>query len=138
MSEKVTDDGATFNLQTRHLLNTSLHGMNESAYGNNKKTFHSYEGESVNRPQMDIKRKTCDIQTWEKHLFLDISSTNIDTLVPLLYQCIETRSIEVIWLFFSQFCTSISTSSSSAKCLPPRWIFNGPNRWRSLGAKSGQ
>jgi hypothetical protein len=34
--------------------------------------------------QMDIKRKTCDIQTWKKHLFLDISYANIDTLVPLL------------------------------------------------------
>jgi hypothetical protein len=31
---------------------------------------------------MEIKRKACDIQTWKKHLFLDISSTNIDTLVP--------------------------------------------------------
>jgi hypothetical protein len=34
----------------------------------------------------------------KKHLFLDISSTNIDTLVPSLYQCVETRSIEVFWL----------------------------------------
>jgi hypothetical protein len=32
---------------------------------------------------MDIKRKTCDIRTREKHLFLDISSTGIDTLVPI-------------------------------------------------------
>jgi hypothetical protein len=32
-----------------------------------------------------------------KKLFLDIS-TNIDRLVPSLYQCIETRSIEVFWL----------------------------------------
>jgi hypothetical protein len=48
--------------------------------------------------QMDIKRKTCDIRTWKKHLFLDISSTNTDTLVPSLYQCVETRSIEVFLL----------------------------------------
>jgi hypothetical protein len=47
-----------------------------------------YEEESVNGPQIDIKRKTRDILTWKKHLFLDISSTNIDTLV-------ETCSIEV-------------------------------------------
>jgi hypothetical protein len=33
---------------------------------------------------MGIKRKTCDIRTWRKHVLLDISSTNIDTLVPLL------------------------------------------------------
>jgi hypothetical protein len=35
-----------------------------------------YEGESVNRSQIDIKRKTCDILTWEKHLYLDVSCTN--------------------------------------------------------------
>jgi hypothetical protein len=34
----------------------------------------------------------------EKHLFLDISSTNINTLVPSLYQCVETHSIEIYWL----------------------------------------
>jgi hypothetical protein len=46
---------------------------------------------------MDIKLKTCDIRTWKKkHLFLDIPSTN--TLVPSLYQCVETGSIEVSWL----------------------------------------
>jgi hypothetical protein len=57
-----------------------------------------YEGEWVNRSQTDIKRKTCDIQTWKKHLFLDISSTNIAILVPSFYQCVETRSTEVFWL----------------------------------------
>jgi hypothetical protein len=76
-----------------------------------------YEGESVNRSQMDIKCKTCDIWTWEKHLFLDISSANIDTLVPSLYQCVETRSMGVFWLL-SQLRTSVSTSSSSAKYFP--------------------
>jgi hypothetical protein len=29
---------------------------------------------------MDIKRKTHDIQTWKKHLFLSIFSINIDAL----------------------------------------------------------
>jgi hypothetical protein len=57
-----------------------------------------YEGESVNRSQIDIKRKTCDIRSWKKHLFLEISSTNTDTLVPSLYQCAETRSIKVFSL----------------------------------------
>jgi hypothetical protein len=47
--------------------------------------------ESVNRPQMDIKRKTWDIRTWKEHLFLDMSSTNIDKLVPSLYQFVEIR-----------------------------------------------
>jgi hypothetical protein len=34
----------------------------------------------------------------KKHLFLDISSTNADTLVPSLYQSVETSSIEVFRL----------------------------------------
>jgi hypothetical protein len=55
----------------------------------------TYEGGSVNRSQMDINRKKCYILTWKKHLFLDISSTNTDTLVPSLYQCVETRNREV-------------------------------------------
>jgi hypothetical protein len=44
---------------------------------------------------MDIKRKTCDIQTWKKHLFLDISSIIIDKVVHSLYHCLETRGMEV-------------------------------------------
>jgi hypothetical protein len=52
---------------------------------------------------MDIKRKTYGIRNWEKHLFLDISSTNSDTLVPSLYQCIETLSIEVFRLLSQPF-----------------------------------
>jgi hypothetical protein len=40
------------------------------------------EGESVHSSQTDMKRKTYDIRTWEEHLFLNISSTNIDVLVP--------------------------------------------------------
>jgi hypothetical protein len=50
---------------------------------------------------MNIKHKTCDIRTWGKKLFLDISSTNIDTLVPTLYLYVETSSIEVFG-FLSQ------------------------------------
>jgi hypothetical protein len=34
----------------------------------------------------------------KKHVFLDIFSTNIDTIIPSHYQCIETRRIEVFWL----------------------------------------
>jgi hypothetical protein len=45
---------------------------------------------------MDIKRETLDIRSWTKHLFLGISSTDIDTLVPPLYQCV----IEEFWLLF--------------------------------------
>jgi hypothetical protein len=44
-------------------------------------TERNCEGESVNRSQMDVKCKACDIWTWKKRLFLDTSSANIDTLV---------------------------------------------------------
>jgi hypothetical protein len=47
---------------------------------------------------MDIKHITCDIRTGKKHIFLDIPSTNINKLVPSLYQCVKTHSIEVFWL----------------------------------------
>jgi hypothetical protein len=67
---------------------------------------------------MDIKRKTYDSNP-EKNSFLDITSINIDTLVPSLYQC---RCL-------SYFQISISSSLSSAKCLPQRWSFSVPNRW---------
>jgi hypothetical protein len=45
---------------------------------------------------MDIDRKTCAIRTWRKSLFLDISSTNIDIIVPSLYQYVETRSLLIL------------------------------------------
>jgi prephenate dehydratase len=83
-------------------------------------TIPIYKEESINMSQMNIKCKTCDIRIWEKQLFLDISSTNTEALVPSLYQCIETHSTEVFDCLLSHFHTSLSTSSSSAKCLPPR------------------
>jgi hypothetical protein len=61
------------------------------------KILYAYEGESVNKSQMTIIRKTCDIWTWKNNLFLDISSTNCDILVPSLCLCVETRSIEAFW-----------------------------------------
>jgi hypothetical protein len=74
------------------------------------------ERESVNRSQMDIKCKIYDIRNRKKkHLFLDISSTNIDTLVPSLYQCVETRNMEVCWLLSQPFPHLRFNSSSSAK-----------------------
>jgi hypothetical protein len=50
--------------------------------------YFNYKGKSVNRSQMDIKHKTCD-------LLLDISSPNIATFVPPISQCVETHSIEI-------------------------------------------
>jgi spore maturation protein SpmA len=81
-----------------------------------------YEGESVDTSQMDIERKAFVIQTWKK-TFLDISSTNIDTLVPSLYHCVETRSTEVFRVFLSHFCTWLGiicdSETSSRELLDP-------------------
>jgi hypothetical protein len=84
-----------------------------------------YEEELVNRSQMDIKHKTCDIRICKKYLFLDMSTTNINTLLPSLYQCIETCSIEIFWCCLSHFCTSISTSSviSETFAAKAEWLY---------------
>jgi hypothetical protein len=68
----------------------------------------------------------------EKHIFLDITSTSTHTFVTSRYQCTETHSIEVFDCRLNHFFTFISIRSSSAKHLPPRGFFSGPNRWRSL------
>jgi hypothetical protein len=44
----------------------------------------------------------------KKHLFPDISSTNIDTLAPLLHQCVGTRSTEI-------FLTVVSATSAPGR-----------------------
>jgi hypothetical protein len=54
------------------------------------------------------------------NLFLHISSTNTDTLVSSLYQCVETRITDFLTVFLSHFLTSVTTCLSSAKLLPPR------------------
>jgi hypothetical protein len=87
---------------------------------------------------MDIKRKTCGTRTWKKHFFIDISSTNIDTIVPSFYQCVETRSIDVFrllsqllpHLLFNLFVISETFATKVV-------FFSGSNRWKSLGANSG-
>jgi hypothetical protein len=66
---------------------------------------------------MDIKCKCMIFEPQKKHLFLDISSTNTDTLAPSLYQCVETRSLKIFYCYLSHFCTTVSTSSSSTKYL---------------------
>jgi hypothetical protein len=54
--------------------------------------LNKYEGESVNCLRMDIRDVI--FEPGNKNLFLDTSPTNTDTLVPLLYQCVETHSTE--------------------------------------------
>jgi hypothetical protein len=82
-------------------------------------SVHMYEGESVNRSQMDIKRKTCDIQTWKK------TFTSWHILQQCWYTCHITLPVHwnqqhrSLLTFLSHFHISLSTSLSSAKRLPP-------------------
>jgi hypothetical protein len=88
-------------VRTSHLTQiskTTAH-ISPVSCSSNALDLHIYEGASVNTTQMGIKRKTWDTRTWKKHLFLGIFS-NINTLAPSIYQCVETRSIEVFWLLF--------------------------------------
>jgi hypothetical protein len=61
-------------------------------------SFFLYEGQAVNRPQIDIKHKVCGIRTRKIVYFSTYTSNNIDTSVPSLYQCTENRSTQVFWL----------------------------------------
>jgi hypothetical protein len=66
-----------------------------------------YEGESVNRSQVDRKRKTCDIIT-SKKTFVSLHILHQRcTLVPSIYQCVGTRNIEVFDCWLSHFRTSV-------------------------------
>jgi hypothetical protein len=82
---------------------------------NNKKWFvywtllylNNYEGEPVNRSQMDIKCKTCYIQTWKKKIYF--STYPPSTSVHLSHH-FTSESKPTAEKFFacclSQFCTS--------------------------------
>jgi hypothetical protein len=65
-------------------------GGNEKA---NKCNKSNYEGESVNRSQMDMKHVIFE-KGEKKNIYFSTFSTDIDTLAPSLYQCVETCSIE--------------------------------------------
>jgi hypothetical protein len=67
-----------------------------------------YEGESVDRTQMNTKHKTSDIRKRPNHKFLDISSTSIDALVPSLYPCVENRRIDVSATFARVRASSVT------------------------------
>jgi hypothetical protein len=77
--------------------------------------FLLYDGESVNRSQMDIRRKTCDIRSWRKYLFLDITSTNIDTFFHRFNSASKSTAQKSSDCCLSHSFTSVSTSSSLRK-----------------------
>jgi hypothetical protein len=54
---------------------------------------------------MDIKPKICDIQTSKTSFISRHILHNTDTLVPSLYQYVETRSIEVFLTLVSAIST---------------------------------
>jgi hypothetical protein len=56
----------------------------------------SYPKESVNRSQVEIKRKICDIRSWEKHLYLDLRrSADKSSAFPI---CSTTKRIFLGWV----------------------------------------
>jgi hypothetical protein len=63
------------------------------------------------RSQRGVKHKTCAIRTWRKYFFLDISS-NIDTIVPSFYQCVETHSTVFFYFCLSHLLASVSSSAT--------------------------
>jgi hypothetical protein len=88
-------------------------------YSQGKWTQYSlYEGQLVNRSQMDIKCKACDIRTWRRtfisrHILLQHCYTW--PIALRVRRNPQHRSLFDCCL--SHFRTSVSTSSSSAKCL---------------------
>jgi hypothetical protein len=77
-----------------------------------------YEGGSVNRKRMDIKRKTCDIRTNRINNYFSTYPllTNLSRRYTSASKLATLKSFDCC---VSHFCTSVSTSSSSAKRLSP-------------------
>jgi hypothetical protein len=76
-----------------------------------------YEGESVNTSQMAIERKTCDIRIWGKNVYFSTYPPPTLTTCPIALPV--RRNPQSFHCCLSHFITSVSTSSSSAKRLPP-------------------
>jgi hypothetical protein len=85
---------------------------------------------------------------WE-HLFLDISSTNTDTLVASLYQCFESRSIEVLTVVSATSAPPLSAKSVPPRCEPlyatntsqhkqETFLYECPLHWVLLTTKKAQ
>jgi hypothetical protein len=72
---------------TQHNTNIILRGF--------QKNIHPCMRESQQIGQNEYKAQNMIYSNLQKHLFLDISFTYVDTLVPSIYQCVETRSREV-------------------------------------------
>jgi hypothetical protein len=73
----------------------------------------SYEEESVNRSQMDVKPKTCDIRNWGEKTPIYFSTYPPPTLIHLSHHFTSASKPAAQKSFdccLSLFCTSISTS----------------------------
>jgi hypothetical protein len=65
-----------------------------------------------------------------------MSSIKTDTLVPLLYRCIETRSTEVFRLLSQPLLHLRFNLFIINETFATKKFFSRPNRWKLLGAKS--
>jgi hypothetical protein len=80
-----------------------------------------YERESVNRSQLDIKRKACDTRNW-KYIYIYISTCPPPTLIHLSHRFTSGSKPAAEKSFgcgLSHFRTAVSTSPSSAERSPP-------------------
>jgi hypothetical protein len=81
---------------------------------------------------MNIKLEKCDIRTWKNiPVFLDTSSANVDTPVLSLYQCVETRNVEVFKLLFQRLPLLRFNLFVISEAFATKVLFRGPNRWKS-------
>jgi hypothetical protein len=86
-----TARGAVVNMKRPHVRVYS----NCKFWISSKSVWWKYEGGSINRSQMDIERKTCDIRAWKKYLFLDMSSTNISVVGIATTYGLDDRGVGV-------------------------------------------
>jgi hypothetical protein len=78
-----------------------------------------YEGESVNRSQMDIKSKTWKTRTWNKTISRHTPPPTPIHLSHRFTTASKPAAYKSFYCCFSHFHTFVSTSSSSVKRLAP-------------------
>jgi hypothetical protein len=81
---------------------------------------------------MDIKRKTYDVRPGKNVYFSTYPPTTLIHLSHRFTRASKPAPQKPLDCCLSHFRTSVSTSSPSARCLPPMWFLSGPDRWKSL------
>ena len=64
----------------------------------NSISAHRYEGNSISKLQIVIEKNRMEIMTYKQHLFFNIISIQISTLVPPFHKSLETCGEKLFWL----------------------------------------